>query len=234
MNETLQALLILQERDIKLHTARTDLEQIPKDATKIKAALTAKVQALEVAKQAQLEAEKAVKAVELDINTRKETITKLKMRQGETKRNEEYQMLGHEIIRYGDDIDELETKELELMEVVDLKKAEREAAKEGLANEKQFATEQSQVLIARKKNAELKIQEVAGDREEKAKNVDPDALALYERIFKQRGAGAIARVSQTGKCEGCNIKLPPADVHRLMAGNDLVQCSECSRLLYLA
>jgi len=140
MNETLQALLILQERDIKLHTARTDLEQIPKDATKIKAALTAKVQALEVAKQAQLEAEKAVKAVELDINTRKETITKLKMRQGETKRNEEYQMLGHEIIRYGDDIDELETKELELMEVVDLKKAEREAAKEGLANERQFAS----------------------------------------------------------------------------------------------
>lgn len=232
MNDQLKNLLILQERDTKLFKAREDLKSVPLEAAKIKENLTVKLKSVEAAKKAQLEAEKEVKKVELDIQTRKETITKLKMRQGETKRNEEYQMLSHELKRYSADIDELETKELELMELVDQKKIAREEALNLFAKEKELATEESQNLVARKKNAEIKIVEIEESRSEYAKKVESGALALYERIMKSRGVGAITAVSESGQCSGCNIKLPAATVHRVLASQDLVQCSECSRILY--
>jgi len=143
-------------------------------------------------------------------------------------------MLSHEIDRYGKEVDDLETKELELMEVVDEKKILRERANELFLQEKKLATEHSQALVEKQKVAKQKIQEVESGRAEAATKVEPESLALYERILKRRGVGAICLIMESNKCSGCNIKLPPAVMHRLMADEELVQCSECSRILYYA
>ena len=234
MNPALQSLLVLQERDLKIFESKHDLEQIPLEAAKIKEGLTKKLQSLEQAKASYMQAEKEVKQVDLDRQVRKETITKLKMRQGETKKNEEYQMLAHEIIRYGEEIDALETKELELMEQVDLRIKEREVAKEALAQEKVFATEISQNLVARKKNSEKRIDEAVAERDELSSKVDPESLAIYQRILDRRGGKAVVLITAGGKCTGCNMKLPPSTLHQVLADTELVQCSECSRILYNA
>lgn len=234
MHPHLTDLLVLQERDLKLQHAHEDLESITPEATKIKSALATRVDALERAKQAFLSAQNDVKQINIDRQTRKDTILKLKTRQGETKRNEEYQMLEHEIDRYGKEIDELETKELELLELVDRKKCLREEAHQDLVTEKEFASQQSQALVAKKQNAETKIKELKMAREQLAQSIDANSLALYDRILSRRGAGAIALISQSGQCSGCNIKLPPATIHRVQAGQELGQCSECSRILYNA
>jgi len=181
-----------------------------------------------------MSAESAVKQVDLDRQVRKETITKLKMRQGETKRNEEYQMLDHEIIRYGKEIDELETKELELMEQVDQRKLERVAANQAVIDEKEFATQLSKQLVERKKNAELKITELRKERETLIVKIDDEARSLYERILKRREVDAVVLITPSGQCKGCNMKLPPATLHRVISDSELVQCTECSRILYNA
>ena len=234
MHPKLQSLLILQDRDSALAKASAELDSVPKEAEKIKSKLQEKLNKLQGAKDAYLQSEKAVKQVDLDRQVRKETITKLKMRQGETKRNEEYQMLSHEIVRYENEIDELETQELELMESVDQKKMQREAAKTAFEEEKVFATELTQQLVARKKSAEEKIVVLKEKRAEAASKVDGDSLSLYERVFKSRGGTALVLVTESGQCRGCNIKLPPATVHRVIADKELIQCSECSRILYNA
>jgi len=176
MNSVLQELLILQERDSRIYAAKEELGNVPSEAAKIKSRLSDRLKALEEAKLAQLNAEKEVKQVDLDRQVRKDTILKLKTRQGETKKNEEYQMLSHEIVRYGAEIDELETKEL----------------------------------------------------------VDREPLSLYERILARRGVNTVVLITSDGQCKGCNMKLPPATLHRVLSDKELIQCSECSRILYNA
>ncbi len=238
MLPVLTNLLVLQERDLKLDAITDELGAIPKEALKIKAGLTQKRDALGVAKQAQLTAEKAVKQVDLDRQTRKDTITKLKMRQGETKRNEEYLMLSHEITRYTEQIDELETQELELMEKADLAKAARATAAEALSQEKEFATERGQALVARKTNLEAKKKELLQNRDKLAAKVEPSVIALYDRLRSASNTStqreAVTVLTPEGKCTGCNMKLPPAVLHQVQIGAELVQCGECSRILYIA
>lgn len=235
MHPELPNLLSLQDKDKKIDAWREELGSVPTEANRIKEALNAKAESVKAAKQAVLNAKKDVQQLELDRQTRKETILKLKTRQGETKRNEEYQMLSHEIDRYSKEVDELETQELELMERVDEKQTLRVEAEEKFLKEKELVTEESQNLLKKKSNAEQSIKDLGKEREELFKKVDVEARELYERLRKGSGMiGVIVTVSSSGQCMGCNLKIPPATLHLIHAGNELVQCSECSRILYEA
>ena len=70
----------------------------------------------DAAKKAVQENEVAMKNLEIEIETRNDSIAKLKIQQYETKKNEEFRAMGTEIERYGNEVRELEDQELELME----------------------------------------------------------------------------------------------------------------------
>ena len=119
MLEEVRALLILQDRDRRLLTIAEDLEKMPRDEARAKTKLADDEAAVKNAHEAVVEGEVALKRLELDAQTRRTTIERLKSQQFETRKNDEYQALGHEITRYEKEVDELETKELEAMEVID-------------------------------------------------------------------------------------------------------------------
>ena len=108
----IQSLLILQDRDQRLRSLDEDLKLIPINKERAKERLANDLSAVEAAKKAIQENEIAIKNLELDIGTRKDTLTKLKVQQYETKKNEEFTALANEIDRYNKDVDDLETQEL--------------------------------------------------------------------------------------------------------------------------
>src|SRR5215472_13299290 len=73
----------------------------------------------------QLEVER--KKLELDVGTRTESISRLKTQQYQTRKNDEFQALGHEIERYENEVRKLEDEELELMIEADKLKSQIEA-----------------------------------------------------------------------------------------------------------
>jgi len=64
------------------------------------------------------------KKLELDVGTRTETISRLKTQQYQTRKNDEFQAIGHEIERYENEIRKIEDNELELMVEADKVKAD--------------------------------------------------------------------------------------------------------------
>lgn len=225
-------LLKIQERDLRLQNLRKELERIPRDQEQARTRLAAHEKAMEEASARLKENEVAIKSVELDVSTRKETIVRLKNQQFETRKNEEYRALGHEVTRYSKDIDELETKELELMERSDeLRKvlAEAEAAykltKGGVDEE----------IAVLEKRADTFSKEVAGletERSDLAAAIDEDLLDLYNRILKLCGAPVVVQISPVRQCEGCHVRVTPATLSLAVAGKELVNCENCSRILY--
>jgi predicted nucleic acid-binding Zn-ribbon protein len=232
MLDEVRALLILQDRDRRLLALAKELEKLPQDEARAKAKLAGDEAAVTKAHDALLAAELKVKKVELEIETRRTTIKRLKVQQFETRKNDEYQAFNHEIIRYEKDIDNLETQELETMEEVDKHRASHLAAKAALAHTQKLISEDLAAIAERKARMLAEQQEVTAERAAQAARVPGNALPLYDRLMRTKQGMAVAPMAD-GRCGGCHMKLIASTVIKAQAAQDLAQCENCGRILYV-
>ena len=228
----IEGLLVLQDRDRRIATLTTQLEKLPTDEARAKSKLKSDTEALETARQAILANEMEIKKVELDVETRKTSNTRLKTQQFETRKNDEYTALGHEIERYGKDVDTLETKELELMEIADSLRAKLKVADEALTKTKRLVDEDLQAIAERFQNMESDLNETKAERLGLAAKADADILHLYERLLKTKNGVAVAPVNN-GQCGGCHVRLIPATLIKVQSEKEIAQCENCARILYI-
>ncbi len=232
MLDEVRALLILQDRDRRLIALAKDLEKLPVDEARAKSKLASDEAAVARAHAALMDCELRLKRLELDAGTRKTTITRLKIQQFETRKNEEYQALGHEIVRYTKDVDDLETRELELMEEMDTLRAAHKAAEAALAHTRTLINEDLASIKQRHERMESERQELLAERTKLAGNVPETVMPLYERLMKSKAGLALAPMHE-GKCEGCHMKLIPSTVVTVQTGKEIARCEDCGRILYI-
>lgn len=231
MLPSIQALLVLQDRDRRLRTLAEDLARIPKDEARAKDKLAGDTESVRKAKEAVMANEVEIKKVEMDTGTRRTTILRLKTQQFETRKNDEFQALGHEITRYEKDIDSLETRELELMEKADALRSKLQQAEAALAHTQKLVNEDLASLAGRKQRIEAEILEVQAEREALAAAAPPSMLPLYERLLKTKNGLAVVPVTG-GKCTGCHMKLVASTLVKVNSGVEGTQCESCGRLVY--
>ncbi len=225
-------LLQVQERDLRLQELRTQLERIPKEQEQARTRLAHNQAAVDSAKAALQENEVAIKNLELDIGTRKETIDRLKRQQFETRKNEEYRALGTEVTRYAGEVDGLETRELELMEESDRLRAVLGEAEDALAKTQAGVDEEIGVLEKRAADFRAECAELEEARGGLVSAIGENLLSLYDRLLKLRGAPVVVQASPTRQCEGCHVRVTPATFVRVQGGQELVQCENCGRILF--
>lgn len=228
----IEDLLVLQDRDRRIASLAAQLEKLPSDEARARTRLKSDTEAVETARQAILANEMEIKKVELDVGTRKTSITRLRTQQFETRKNEEYTALGHEIERYGKDVDALETRELELMEVGDALRAKLKSEEEALTKTKRLVDEDLTAITARFKQIEADLEETRADRKRLAEAVDPEFLNLYDRLLKTKNGVAVAPV-KNGQCGGCHVRLIPATLIKTQSDKEVAQCENCARILYI-
>lgn len=229
----IEGLLVLQDRDRRLQTLTQQLEKNPAEEARAKTRLESDLRAVEAARQALRENEVATKKLELDVQTRKTTILRLKQQQFETRKNEEYQALEHEVARYAADVDQLETRELEFMEKADALRAVLAAAEESLAKTRRLVDEDLAAIASRRDNLNAEIQEVGQIRAKLAAEVEETLLSLYDRLLRNKNGMAVAPV-KGGQCGGCHVRLVPATLIKVQAQSEIAQCETCARILYPA
>lgn len=231
MQPTIHSLLILQERDQKLLLVARDLERIPRDEAQANGALAADKAALDKAIDAQRQCEVATKKIELDIATRRNTILRLKQQQFETRKNDEYTALGNEALRYEKEIDGLETKELESMEIADDLRLKVKEAEAQLARSQALVNDDLAALASKRKQLLARREELLGERAALVAVVDREVLPLYDRLMKTKNGSAVVHAGG-GLCSGCHMKLVPTTLVKVLAALELVQCENCGRLLF--
>lgn len=232
MHDDIRTLLILQDRDRRLLSLTKALDKLPQDETRAKSKLASAEATVAKAHQALLDCELRVKKIELDAETRRTTIRRLKLQQFETRKNEEFVALGHEIVRYEKDLDEFETKELEAMEEVDDFRTAHKTAIVDLANTRKLVEEDLVTINERHQRMETDRLEVGAEREKIIGNVPESMIPLYNRLMKTKDGLAIAPM-RDGKCEGCHMKLIASTVMKAQSGREVAQCEDCGRILYV-
>ncbi len=231
MLESIEKLLILQDRDRNLNRTRAELDTIgpEQEMAQIKCASSKK--ALEEAKlkYAHLEARK--KELELEVDSEKQRIDKYSNQQLQTKKNEEYKALKNEIDGCEKRISGVEDTILELMEESDAAKAVVSSATRTAAEVQKRVDDQVAELAELKKNLDLRLAELESNRDELASAVEAGVLAKYERLLKQRGDNIVVGIEH-GVCGGCHMKLTAQIMVDCRQQEEVPYCPHCGRILY--
>lgn len=226
-----ESLLIVQDRDQKIQALQQELAKIPRDKARAEEKLSSDTLGLANAKSAVQQNEVAIKKLELDIGTRRTTIDRLKVQQFETKKNDEYNTLGDEIVRYTELVDDLETQELELMEKADELRAAQATAAEALAATQKLVDIDLADLDRKATQAQSRLQEGLEERASLVQKVDDSLLALYQRLLKSKGSDPVAP-TKGSQCGGCHMKITATTVVKVQTEKEITQCENCGRILY--
>jgi predicted nucleic acid-binding Zn-ribbon protein len=227
----LEQLLVLQDRQQKIKQIETEIETVPLQRKSLEAQLAASVAGVEALKQKNRHVEMDRKKLELDVGTRAETIARLKTQQYQTRKNDEFQAIGHEIERYENEIRKIEDEELELMVQADTIKVDlaEEEKKAGVVRES--IARQTKDLEAKSATLQSQLEELSKERAEIAGKIDEDLLSRFERLFKSKGDAVVVALEHE-VCTGCHMKVTTQTAHRVKAGKEIVSCENCGRILY--
>jgi len=231
MLPVIEKLLILQDRDRKILKLQDELARIGPERQGLQSKLNTTQQALDAAKHQVKHLESERKKLELDVEAKKQLIDKYSVQQFQTKKNEEYRALAHEIELCKQAIVKLDDQQLEFME-------QAETAQRVVAEATRNATEVKKVVDARQTDlasgeAGLKkqLEELQSNRGELASAVDDSTRSKYERLFKQKGQNVVVGIQQQ-VCGGCHMGLSRSIVVTCQAEQEIVTCPNCGRILY--
>ena len=226
-----EKLVRVQHHDQKIKSIEKELIGIPVEEVDIKERLVEDQRALESAKLEMQHTEVAVKNLEIDVATRRDSITKLKVQQFETRKNEEFRRMGSEIERYTAEIAGLEDREMELMEKADLQRKALDVARTRWKENEVSVKEELEDLA--ELSTKLKADRAAEliERETHSAALDDAVLDNYNRLFKSKnGMAVVGLIDEV--CQGCHMKVVKATVVEVKAENHLAHCENCGRILY--
>ena len=231
MFETIEKLLILQDRDRKIRRTKAELAHIEPERQMMKAKAAGAQGSLEKAKNKVKELESKRKELELEVEAKKELISKYANQQFQTRKNEEYRALAHEIDGCKAAIFQIEDQQIELMEQAEAAQKEVVRSTQAAADAKKLVEDQFTQLNTREQNLKSELAELEANREELAAAVDESARGKYDRLVRSKGENVVVGV-QHGVCGGCHMKVPPQLLVSCRSQQELVSCSNCGRILY--
>jgi predicted nucleic acid-binding Zn-ribbon protein len=230
MNPDLDKLIRLQHAESELKRVEGGLAELPRRRQEVEAALAEERRRLDAFKEGLDGSQKARRRLESELQDLETKRSKYKGQLMEVKTNKEYTAMLHEI----------EAVEREIRGREDLILGEMEKA-EGLVvevkrEEEVFkgAESESRTRLRELEEEGRTLQERAGrlqaDRDAVAGSIGADVVARYYRVAKLRGTGVSE--ARDERCSECHMKLRAQMFVDLKKNEEIVECPQCSRILY--
>ena len=232
MQEIIEKLLILQDRDRKILRVTQELAHIGPDRDNLRGRAASTQSQLEAAKLRVKQIESERKQRDLEIEAKKSQIEKYLNQQLLTRKNEEYKALSHEIEMAKEVIFKIEDAQIVLMEQAEVAQKEVARAATEAAAAKKLLDDQIGQLDQRETNVKQDFAKLTSERAQLASGVDESTRNRYERIFKSKGENVVVGVEHSA-CGGCHMKLPAQILISCQAqASEIVTCPSCGRILY--
>ncbi len=231
MYPVIEKLLALQDRDQRIQALKTEQDAIPRERAARAAAVAALEAKLEQSRQRAKEIEVERKTLEVEVQSKQETIARYKGQQMQTRKNEEYSALSHEIAAAEKIISALEDRELELMEEAESLRPQINAAEEEFTRGRDQVNQQLAGLETKAQNIQTRLTELESGRQALCEGIEEDEYERYERLFRSKGGSAVVAL-EGDICTGCHMKVPAQTVVEARSGKSIVQCPQCGRIVF--
>lgn len=232
MLEDLKTLVELQQVDSELLALERAKGDLPKRVLELKSQLE-QITALRHEKTAALAAaQKERRAAEGAVQMAKERKKKYDEQLYSVRNNKEYDAVTAEIEMAVFDIDENETKILQVIEQEDGLQKEVAAQEERLvAVQSEFDAQQA-ILTAREMETRSLTETFQQRRDALVLKLRKPILSAYQRILNGKDGLAVVSILR-GSCGGCSTRIPPQRVMEIREMNQIRYCESCGRILVL-
>ena len=182
-----------------------------------------------------------IKNLEVEAQTIQERVDKLRGEMNTSQNNKQYQAMLGEIKLLEGKKSEIETRALSDLERLEQVKVQAEKLTAQSVERKKIHDVVKSQLQERRSDSSGRLAELERERVIADQAVPPRERAIFKRCAETTEGEAMAEVAEIDRrhkeyaCGSCRIEIPFAHVAMLMSNaNALVQCTSCTRILYLA
>jgi uncharacterized protein len=233
MLEVIEKLLVLQDRDRRLDRLRQELARIPVERTEVIAKAQQNQKDLEAARGQVMSLESERKRIELEVESKKELIGRYANQQFQTRKNEEFRALQHEIELNKKLVFDLESQILEVMEKAEVAQKTIATAQKAAAETKRLVDDVVAKLDEREANLQKDVAGLDAERTALASGVEEGTLLRYERLMKSKGDSVVVGIDR-GVCAGCHMRVSRQTIVDCRSEQNLTTCVNCGRILYFS
>ena len=227
----IQAVIDLQDVDGRIRELERESKDLPRRKAQESARLKGVNASLEVAKNQLAAARQRIQDSEAEAAKARDRVRELKISQASAASNKEFQQLAMAIEGFEHEADEADARSYAMLdEIPRLERAVAEVEAKA-AGEAGGVDDFCREIDERIASVKSQLDELAAERCEKAKLVNPRTLLYYERLRTKRWPVAVM-LNSDSVCEGCHLKVPPSTEQMVDHKNELVACTNCGRMLY--
>lgn len=231
MLASLTSLIALQDVAGRAEDARRRIADAPGRVHALDQLLAGATQALETAKAGLAANQAARRELEKEAAVAQQKVSKYKDQLMEAKDNRQFHALQHEIATFGEEQTRVEGLIIEKMVEGDDLTARVKAAETALANDKKSVAAQKTAIDAEVTELKAALERLTAERAVITAQLPAADVARFDSIFRVRKGVAIAQVTD-GLCGACRVRLRPHLYNQLRAGDTIIECESCSRVLY--
>ncbi len=227
----IETLVRLQEAETEIVRLQTVLEKVEKEKRKLAVKLNDFKAALDKSNEDFLNAQKACRDLENEIQIVDARIIKSNENLRMVKTNKEYQVLLREVDDNKKRKDGIETQLLEHLEEKDrIETLVQETETQYLQLKEQVEAEQEKIEL-KSTNDKKDLEDFLNQQEEIGKNLDSFLMNRFTKISKMNNGLAVVEVINE-VCMGCFMNIPPQLFIEVQRATALVSCPQCSRIIY--
>ncbi len=232
LTKEIERLVELQKLDNEIKTLTETINNYPLKKKQMMQPVESLLKDMTSIKKEQKKLQISRKEKELEIQEKEEKIKKLLKRLDEVKTNKEYTSLLSEIEDLKKEKSDVEDNLLLLMEKDEqfneqLKNYSSKSEKLKLDVEEKIQEENKKI-----ESMQVQLKEKAALREKMVSEISREIYSLYEKIRASKKDGIAICPLEGESCTGCSVFVPTYLVEKVKAKKTLVQCENCSRILY--
>lgn len=231
MHPSLDQLRRLQDLERQAAALRADIDLVDQRRRDIEAPVTAARTAL-ASLTATIEDRQAQRrAGDRDVAAIQQRLTKYRQQLMAVTNTREYEAAQHEIAKAEADLKAREDQTIALLFEIDELTPQAEQARRDLAEREDAAGVALAGLADETQRHKLELANVEGSITALRGTLDATTVALYDRVSKRYPRGAVSELKGE-LCISCNVKIRPMLASAVRKGEQIVQCENCTRLLY--
>ena len=230
-DQNLEALLILQDADLRRKGMENRLALLPKEMDAIIARRDKLNASTAAAAEALKKEELAVKQAEAEIARLTSESQKLQQQSALVKKNNEYQAMLAQIADNKRKIGEIEEELLIKFDRVEELKNNAEKIRRANALELRNARTEFEELLEFSKTVKAEIAKSIADRPALTAKIPDELLNTYQRLLKNKDNSAPLTKLDNGCCGNCHMRVTMQTANELSKGS-IEHCDNCQHLLY--
>jgi predicted nucleic acid-binding Zn-ribbon protein len=124
----------------------------------------------------------------------------------------------------------LDDKLLELMEAIDQAQKRVDEKSNALKQVEVKRTGDLAQLTDEQHALVTRLSELDAEREKTRAALPADLLRTYDQLYRTKAGRAVAQLKRDA-CGACGMSIPTGLINRLRAGEEIIFCSSCGRIL---